>query len=72
MPLRNFLADRLDAGESLTERAERIGVHRRTLEQVEAGKMPSPRLAKRIADFYGLKVSELWDLEADPPEQVAS
>ena len=61
---REFLADRLNAGETVQRRAERIGINRRTLEAIEASSaMPRPDVAKKVADFYGVSVTDMWPLE---------
>jgi transcriptional regulator with XRE-family HTH domain len=51
---------RLDKGLTLREAAELIGVSWKTLQRTEAGlSRPFPGTAKRIADFYGVRVTDL-------------
>jgi transcriptional regulator with XRE-family HTH domain len=55
---------RLDKGLTLREAAARIGINWKTLQRAEAGQsLPFPRTAKRIADFYGVKVTDLMATE---------
>jgi transcriptional regulator with XRE-family HTH domain len=63
----NLRAERLNRGLSTREAAEQIGVSRPTLERAEAGSAPQPRMAKRIADFYDVRVTDIWPV-ADAPE----
>jgi len=55
----NLIAERLNRGLSLTQAAREIGVHRHTLKTLEAGTAVSPGEAKKIADFYEVKVTDL-------------
>lgn len=68
--MRNFLADRLNDGETVSERAVRIGIARPTLDGIEANpsRRPAVVTAKKIADFYGVRVTDLWPLEPSPVE----
>lgn len=59
----NLRAERLNRGLTVAAAALQIGVSRGTLQKAEAGLMPSAPLAKKIADFYGAKVTEIWPLE---------
>lgn len=46
------------------ELAEKAGVSRQTIISIEAGKYsPSLELAFRIADAFGVKISEVFDYE---------
>lgn len=57
-------AERLNRGLSAGEAAEVIGIQKNILLRAEAGEgMPHPRNAKKVADFYGYKVTEVWPLE---------
>jgi putative transcriptional regulator len=48
------------------ELAEEIGVSRQTINSIELGKfVPSTILALKLAGFFGIKVEELFMLEAD-------
>lgn len=61
---------RRDMGFNIREAAEEIGVGVGTLQMAESGvRVPSPRVAKRIADFYKLKPSDFWPIA--PRDRVA-
>jgi ribosome-binding protein aMBF1 (putative translation factor) len=56
--------DRLDRGLSLEAAAQEIDVPLNVLSRAESGEgMPHPANAKKIADFYGYKVTEIWPLD---------
>lgn len=61
----NLEAERLNMGLSPEEIAEKMGVHSRTLRRAEQGHRPHPRHMKKIADFYGVKVTDIWPVD-DP------
>lgn len=55
---------RLNAGLSHEELAKEIGVSHPTLRRVEqTGNRPIPKVAKKIADYYGVKVTDLWPVD---------
>jgi lambda repressor-like predicted transcriptional regulator len=54
---------RLNRGLSLRQAAEQIGIHRRTLDRAERGDSVHPGNAKLIADFYGVRVTDIWPVE---------
>jgi DNA-binding XRE family transcriptional regulator len=54
---------RLNAGLSLAASAAEIGVSRATLVAVEDGHVPTPEVAKRIADHYEQRVTDLWPVQ---------
>jgi transcriptional regulator with XRE-family HTH domain len=63
----NLKAERLNRGLSLTAAAEQIEVPLNVLSRAEAGEgQPHPANAKKIADFYGHKVTDIWPLEGVP------
>jgi lambda repressor-like predicted transcriptional regulator len=58
-------AERLNRGLSLREAAERMGLRDTVLHRAEEReRMPHPRNAKLIADFYGYKVTDIWPVES--------
>lgn len=64
-------AERLNRGLSTRVASERIGISRQTLEDAEHGRRrPRPAAAKRIADFYGVLVTDIWPVE-DPEDCAA-
>jgi DNA-binding XRE family transcriptional regulator len=55
---------RVNAGMSALELALLVGVTRQSIYSWEAGKSrPEPAKAKRVADHFGLKVTDLWPIE---------
>lgn len=49
------------------ELADKVGVTRQTIIAVEAGDYnPSLMLAMRIADFFGVKTEDVFELECEP------
>jgi transcriptional regulator with XRE-family HTH domain len=74
-PQINLVAERINRGLSVLELAEQVGTSAMTIRRAESGeRMPRPKVAKRIADLYGVKVTDIWPLElvdGDPQEQAA-
>jgi transcriptional regulator with XRE-family HTH domain len=63
-PQVNLRAERLNRGLSTREAAAKIRVSQAVLLRAERGEGNRPRHAKRIADFYKVKVSDFYT----PPE----
>jgi transcriptional regulator with XRE-family HTH domain len=60
----DLTAERLNQGLSLTAAAEKIGVPSNVLSRAESNEgRPHPANAKRIADFYGFKVTDIWPVD---------
>ncbi len=59
----NVKAERVNSGLGVAEAAGRIGVSVSSLRRAEAGTVPSPPIAKAIADFYGYMVTDIWPLD---------
>lgn len=60
----NLKAERLNRGLSQRAMAEEIGITQAILVGVEAeGRRPQPAHAKKIADYFGVRVTDLWPLE---------
>lgn len=59
----NLRAERLDRGLASREAAQKIGVSPAILLRAESGLGVRPRHAKQIADFYHLKVTDIWPVE---------
>ena len=53
-------AARLNRGLSVAEAAEQIGISPYQVRRAEAGEMPRPAAALKIAQFYGHTVSQIW------------
>ena len=67
----NLLAERLNRGLSQADAAEVIGVSRGTLDRAESGLSVQVANAKRIADFYGVQVTDIWPV-AEPEREAAA
>lgn len=65
----NIIEARLNKGLSRHQAAFQIGISRGTLIKAEEGVMPAPAQAKLIADFFGVRVTDIWPLE--PTEAAA-
>lgn len=59
---------RLNEGLSLAAAAKKIEVPKRLIVELENGLpvRPHPHNAKRLADFYGVKVTDLWPVDLEP------
>lgn len=66
----DLVAERLNRGLSIRGAAEQIEVGVNVLRAAEAGGSVHPGNAKRIADFYGHKVTDIWPVET--PKQEAA
>lgn len=52
-------AARIDSGLTISAFAEAIGITAASYRRLEAGTPTSPALAKRVADHYGVRVTDL-------------
>lgn len=59
----NIKGERLNRGLSIREAAEAMGVGKNVLLRAEIDGGTHPRHAKRIADFYGVRVTDIWPVE---------
>lgn len=59
----NLEAERLNMGLTAKAAAKRIGIADHVLRYAETGGRPRPATAKKIADFYGVRVTDLWPVE---------
>lgn len=62
-PRPNLRAERLNRGLSTRAAAEEIGVSQAIILRAEEGLGVRPSHAKRIADFYGVLVTDIWPVE---------
>lgn len=60
----DLVGARLNAGLTQRELSERTGVPYPTIQRLEAGLGARPSNAKKIADFFGVKVTDLMPQEA--------
>lgn len=58
-------AERLNRGLSVKAAAEQIGIPEHTVWTSETGIQPRPETAKRIADFYEVKVTDIWPIDGE-------
>jgi transcriptional regulator with XRE-family HTH domain len=65
----NLRAERMNAGYSIAQLADELGIHHRQIRRLEAGGSIGPANAKKIADKFGVKVTDLMPL--DPTEAAA-
>lgn len=56
-------AARLDKGHSIRSLADELGVHQHSIRRLEAGGTVHPATAKKLADFYGLQVTDLMPVQ---------
>lgn len=69
----NIRAARMNRGLSTRAAAIAIGVARQTLEDAESGeRIPLPATAKKIADFYDVKVTDIWPVDDPEPTRAAA
>lgn len=54
---------RFDAGLTPEELGAKIGISGRTIRRIEAGHVPGPAVAKKIADHFKVKPSDIWPVE---------
>lgn len=55
----NLTQARLDSGHSVPTLAAAVGVPSQAIRRLEAGKAVQPATAKRVADFFDIKVTDL-------------
>lgn len=67
----NIYVERINRGLTISEVAETCDVARSTLVKAEGGEMPQPPQAKRIADFYGVRVTDIWPVP-EPVEEAGA
>lgn len=68
----NLRGERLNKGLTSREAARAIGVTQAILLRAEDGLGVRPRHAKQIADFYGVKVTDIWPVDGNDPAEAAA
>jgi hypothetical protein len=58
----NLRAERLDRGLNLKQAGILTGVNWWVLRDAEQGRIPQPANRRRIAEFYGVKPSDIWPI----------
>lgn len=66
----NLRAERMNRGLSAAVAAGEMGIEKQTLLNAETGTSPRPENAKKIADFYGYRVTDIWPI-TEPSEAAA-
>lgn len=69
--MNRFIALRYRRGITQTDLVEATGISRGTIYNLEQGGTPSPPIAKKLADFYGLSLDQILGIEDLPQERVA-
>jgi transcriptional regulator with XRE-family HTH domain len=64
---------RLNAGYSIRGLAVHLGIGEQAVRRLEAGEPVHPATAKKVADFFGVRVTDLMPVNGDdaPTEAVA-
>lgn len=59
----NIVEMRLNKGLSIRAAAEEMGIAEQSLRRAEGGESVVPRVAFKIASFYGYRVTDIWPIE---------
>jgi transcriptional regulator with XRE-family HTH domain len=59
-PAENLIAMRFNAGKSQRGLAREVGVSVEVIKYAERGGRPRPQNMKAIADYFGVRVTDLW------------
>lgn len=59
----NLTAERLNRGHSIRSLAHELGIHQHALRRLEAGEGVHPATAKKVADYFDCKVTDLMPIE---------
>jgi DNA-binding XRE family transcriptional regulator len=54
---------RWNAGLSQEALAEKVGISAETIRRIENGSRPQPATAKKLADYFEVKPTDLFDIE---------
>lgn len=57
---------RVNEGHSLRSLAREVGIAAATLERLEDGTQVHPAVAKKVADHFGVRVTDLMPVESAP------
>lgn len=60
----DLTAARLNAGYSVRSLADKLKIHEASLRRLEAGEAVHPATAKKVADYFGIKVTDLPAMKA--------
>jgi DNA-binding XRE family transcriptional regulator len=59
----NLAELRFNEGLSPEELGDLCGVAGKTIRRLEDGQRPTPQIAKKLADHFGVKASDIWPLD---------
>lgn len=59
----NLREERVNRGYSIRALARELNVPEQTIRRAEVGQAPSIANAHKLAEFYGVKVTDLWPVE---------
>jgi transcriptional regulator with XRE-family HTH domain len=59
----NLAELRFNEGLTPEQLGEKCHISGQTIRRLEAGQRPTPRVAKKLADHFGVKASELFPVE---------
>lgn len=62
----NLKQERLNRGLTVAGLAQEIGISPSALQRAEAGRSVHPANAKSIADYFEMKVTDIWPLDEEP------
>lgn len=62
----NLAAERLNRGHSVRSLARELGVSEQSIRRLEDGDGVHPATALKVADYFGLKVTDLLPLDSGP------
>lgn len=65
----DLATERLNRGHSIRSLADELGIHQHAIRRLEAGEGVHPATAKKIADYFGCRVTDLMPL--DEPKAAA-
>lgn len=69
----NLKAERLNRGLSRAEFGRHVGLSREGVRQLEKnGRQPQAATAKRVADFLGVQVTDIWPVDDPNDAPVAA
>ncbi len=58
----DLTSERLNKGHSIRSLADELGVHQHAIRRLEAGGSVHPATAKKIADYFGVRVTDLMPM----------
>jgi transcriptional regulator with XRE-family HTH domain len=56
--------ERINRGYSLRALSRELGVPEQTIRRAEQGQTPSVANARKLAEFYGVKVTDIWPVDS--------